>query len=219
MRWNTLRVTAAGFFGVIFLGALLLYLPISNREPIAFADAMFTSVTSVCVTGLVTITPATQFTLFGKVVLLILIQIGGLGVIACAALFFLLLRRRITLRERVVLQEAYGAQRLGGIVGMVKKVIIGTLAVEGGGAVLYAFQFVPEYGALRGIWYSVFHAVSAFLPILPDWLKFALSGKKSGKNSLSMPVSWRCRVHYWCVRYRPSHSILTSADILQYPGI
>ena len=95
MRWNTLRVTAAGFFGVIFLGALLLYLPISNREPIAFADAMFTSVTSVCVTGLVTITPATQFTLFGKVVLLILIQIGGLGVIACAALFFLLLRRRL----------------------------------------------------------------------------------------------------------------------------
>ncbi len=162
MRWNTLRVTAAGFFGVIFLGALLLYLPISNKEPIAFADAMFTSVTSVCVTGLVTITPATQFTLFGKVVLLILIQIGGLGVIACAALFFLLLRSRITLRERVVLQEAYGAQRLGGIVGMVKKIIIGTLVVEGGGAVLYAFQFVPEYGALRGIWYSVFHAVSAF---------------------------------------------------------
>ena len=162
VRWNTLQITAVGFLGVIFLGGVLLYLPVSNTQPIAFADALFTSVTSVCVTGLVTVVPASQFTLFGKAILLLLIQIGGLGVIACAALFFLLLRRRITLRERVVLQEAYGAQRLGGIVRMVRKVIIGTLAVEGGGAVLYAFQFVPEYGAVRGIWYSVFHSVSAF---------------------------------------------------------
>lgn len=162
VRWNTLQITAVGFLGVIFLGGVLLYLPVSNTQPIAFADALFTSVTSVCVTGLVTVVPASQFTLFGKAILLLLIQIGGLGVIACAALFFLLLRRRITLRERVVLQEAYGAQRLGGIVRMVRKVIIGTLTVEGGGAVLYAFQFVPEYGAVRGIWYSVFHSVSAF---------------------------------------------------------
>ena len=162
IRWNTLRVTAAGFLGVIFLGAALLYLPVSNTRPIAFMDALFTSVTSVCVTGLVTVVPASQFTLFGKAVLLLLIQVGGLGVIACAALFFLLLKRQITLKERVVLQEAYGAQRLGGIVGMVKKVILGTLIVEGGGAVLYAVQFIPEYGIVRGIWYSVFHAVSAF---------------------------------------------------------
>ena len=88
IRWNTLRITALGFLSVIFLGGVLLYLPVSNTKPIAFIDAMFTSVTSVCVTGLVTITPAAQFTLFGKVVLLLLIQIGGLGVIACAALFF-----------------------------------------------------------------------------------------------------------------------------------
>ena len=125
-------------------------------------DALFTSVTSVCVTGLVTITPASQFTLFGKVILLLLIQIGGLGVIACTAVFFFLLRRRITLRERLVLQESYGADRLGGIVRMVKKIILGTLAVEGCGAALYAFQFVPEYGPVKGLWYSVFHAVSAF---------------------------------------------------------
>ena len=84
VRWNTLQITAVGFLGVIFLGGILLYLPVSNTQPIAFIDALFTSVTSVCVTGLVTIVPASQFTLFGKVVLLILIQIGGLGVIACA---------------------------------------------------------------------------------------------------------------------------------------
>lgn len=161
-RWNTLRITAIGFLGVILGGGILLYLPISNTKPIAFLDALFTSVTSVCVTGLVTIVPATQFTLFGKIILLLLIQIGGLGVIACAALFFFLLRRKITLRERALLQEAYSAQQLGGIVGMVKKVILGTLIVEGCGAALYAFQFIPEFGVLKGIWYSVFHAVSAF---------------------------------------------------------
>lgn len=162
IRWNTLRITAFGFFCIILIGGVLLYLPISNTQPIAFMDALFTSVTSVCVTGLVTVVPASQFTLFGKVILLLLIQIGGLGVIACTALFFFLLRRRITLRERVVLQESYGADRLGGIVRMVRKIILGTLVVEGCGALLYAFQFVPEYGPVRGIWYSIFHAVSAF---------------------------------------------------------
>lgn len=113
-------------------------------------------------TGLVTVTPASQFTVFGKIILLILIQIGGLGVIACAVLFFFLLRRKIGLRERVMIQEAYGARQLGGIVRLVKKIITGTLAVEGGGAFLYAFCFVPEYGVARGICYSIFHAVSAF---------------------------------------------------------
>ncbi len=162
IRWNTLQITALGFLGIIFLGGLLLYLPVSNTRPIAFTDALFTSVTSVCVTGLVTVTPASQFTVFGKIILLILIQIGGLGVIACAVLFFFLLRRKIGLRERVMIQEAYGARQLGGIVRLVKKIITGTLAVEGGGAFLYAFCFVPEYGVARGICYSIFHAVSAF---------------------------------------------------------
>ena len=162
IRWNTLQITALGFLGIIFLGGLLLYLPVSNTRPIAFIDALFTSVTSVCVTGLVTVTPASQFTVFGKIILLILIQIGGLGVIACAVLFFFLLRRKIGLRERVMIQEAYGARQLGGIVRLVKKIITGTLAVEGGGAFLYAFCFVPEYGVARGICYSIFHAVSAF---------------------------------------------------------
>ena len=161
-RWNTLRVTAAGFLGVILLGTVLLYLPVSNTQPIAFTDALFTSATSVCVTGLVTVVPASQFTLFGKVILLLLIQIGGLGVIACGTLFLFLLNKKITIQERVVLKEAYGADRLGGIVRLVRKVILGTFAVEGAGAVLYAFQFIPEYGLVRGIGYSVFHAVSAF---------------------------------------------------------
>ena len=153
VRWNTLQITALGFLSVIFLGGVLLYLPVSNTQPITFLDALFTSVTSVCVTGLVTVTPASQFTLFGKIILLLLIQIGGLGVIACTTVFFFLLRKKITLKERMVLQETYNAQRPGGIVRMVKNVIIGTLAVEGCGAALYMFQFVPEYGlSLNSDW-------------------------------------------------------------------
>lgn len=162
IRWNTMRILTVGFFGVILAGAFLLWLPICNQEPIAFMDALFTSTSAVCVTGLVTIVPAAQFTVVGKVVLLILIQIGGLGVIGCATAFFLLLKKRITLRERVVMQESYSMDGLGGVVGMVRKVILGTFVVEGVGVLLYAFQFVPEYGLLRGAAYAVFHAVSAF---------------------------------------------------------
>ena len=162
VRGNTVRITAAGFFCIILLGAVLLYLPISNQKPIAFADALFSSVSAVCVTGLMTVTTATQFTLFGKIVLLILIQIGGLGIIACMTAFFLIARRQITVRERVIIQESYGMYTFGGIVDMVKKIIVGTLIVEGIGAVFYMFQFIPEYGPLKGIGYSVFHAISAF---------------------------------------------------------
>ncbi|MGN0332529.1 MAG: TrkH family potassium uptake protein [Lachnospiraceae bacterium] len=162
VRGNTVRITAAGFFCIILLGAVLLYLPISNQKPIAFVDALFSSVSAVCVTGLMTVTTATQFTLFGKIVLLILIQIGGLGIIACATAFFMIARRQITVRERVIIQESYGMYTFGGIVDMVKKIIVGTLIVEGIGAVFYMFQFIPEYGPLKGIGYSVFHAVSAF---------------------------------------------------------
>lgn len=162
VRWNTMRILAAGFLGVILLGGVLLWLPISNQQPIAFIDALFTSTSAVCVTGLVTITPQVQFTLFGKIVLLLLIQVGGLGVVACIASFFFLLRKRITVKERTVIQEAYNMDRLGGIVGMLRRVIVGVFLVEGAGALFYAFQFVPEYGWIKGLGYSIFHAVSAF---------------------------------------------------------
>mgnify|MGYP000071989349 FL=1 len=86
-KWNTVRIISIGFFGVILLGSLLLWLPFSNHQPIRYIDALFTAVTCVCVTGLVTVVPAAQFTVAGKVILLILIQIGGLGIIACTTAF------------------------------------------------------------------------------------------------------------------------------------
>ena len=162
VRLSTMQIIALGFFGVIFLGGLILWLPVCNQKPIAFIDALFTSVTSVCVTGLVTVVPAEQFTLLGKVVVLVLIQIGGLGVIACTAAFFLLLRKRITMKGRIMIQQAYGLDTLSGMVRFVIRILKGTFLVEGIGAVLFAIKFVPEFGAARGIWYGVFHSVSAF---------------------------------------------------------
>lgn len=161
-RLSTMQILALGFLGTILLGGVLLSLPICNRESITFLDALFTSTTAVCVTGLVTIVPATQFTLLGKVILLILIQIGGLGIIACMTGFFVILKKRITVRERVMIQETYNMQGLSGMREFVSRIIKSTFIIEGIGAVLYTFQFVPEYGIVKGIWYSVFHSISAF---------------------------------------------------------
>lgn len=162
IRLTTMQKIALGFFGVILIGGVLLWLPICNTKPIAFIDALFTSVTAVCVTGLVTITPATQFTLIGKLILLLLIQIGGLGVLACTMGFMIILKRQITVRTRVMIQEAYNMDSLSGMVRFMLRVIKGTFFVEGVGAILYATTFVPKYGWVRGVWYSVFHAISAF---------------------------------------------------------
>lgn len=162
VRFSTMQLIAAGFLGTILLGGILLYLPVCNTKPIHFVDALFTSATAVCVTGLVTVVPAVQFTIVGKIILLILIQIGGLGIVACVFSFSLVLKKRITMRERIIIQETYNMESLGGMVRLLKKIIKGTFVAEAIGALLYAIQFIPEYGVARGIWYSVFHAVSAF---------------------------------------------------------
>lgn len=162
IRFNTMQLLAMGFIGTILIGGVLLYLPICNTEPIRFIDALFTSTSAVCVTGLVTVVPAVQFTLLGKVILLILIQIGGLGVIACVTGFFIILKRKITVRERVIIQESYNLSTLSGMVMFVLKIIKGTFFVEGIGAILFSFTFIPEFGVVKGIAYSLFHSVSAF---------------------------------------------------------
>ncbi len=162
VRLNTMQIVALGFLGVILSGGVLLWLPVCNQRPIAFIDALFTSVTSVCVTGLVTVVPAEQFTLTGQIVMLLLIQIGGLGVIACMASFFLLIGKRISMKGRILIQEAYGLHTLSGLVKFIIRILRGTFIVEGIGAVLFSIQFVPEFGAVKGIWYGIFHSISGF---------------------------------------------------------
>ena len=150
LRLSTMQIVALGFMGIILAGGLLLWLPFSNRQPISFLDALFTAVTCVCVTGLVTVVPATQFTLIGKGIMLVLIQIGGLGVIACTSAFFLLLRKKISFRGRQMISQSYGLDTMSGMVKFIIRVLKGTFTVEAIGAVFYSIR------------YGIFHSVSAF---------------------------------------------------------
>jgi len=162
--YTPVRILAIGFAIVIVLGALLLSLPVASQsgEVTPFIDCIFTSTSAVCVTGLVVLDTGTYWTYFGKTVIMLLIEIGGLGFMSVATLGFLLLGRRITLKERMVMQEAMNVNSLQGLVKMAKYVLVFTMSVQLTGAVLLATQFIPEFGVGKGIYYSVFHSVSAF---------------------------------------------------------
>ena len=162
-RLTTTQIIMLSFLVVILLGSLLLSLPVSGADGVAvpYLDALFTATTATCVTGLVTLPTFSTWSVFGQAVILILIQVGGLGVITVISAFMLLLQRRMGIGDRLLLQDAFNLNTLSGIVRFVKRVLIGTFLVEGMGAVLYMTVFVPQFGA-RGIWISVFTAISAF---------------------------------------------------------
>jgi trk system potassium uptake protein TrkH len=162
-RLHTTSIIMLGFLISAALGSLLLCLPISLKKDISisYIDALFTAVTSVCVTGLSTINIGQTFSAFGQVIILILIQFGGLGIVTFTTLVLIGFRRRITLSERLLIQNAYNVDTLTGLVRLTFKILKATFAIEGAGALCYALVFVPEYG-LKGIWYSLFTAVSAF---------------------------------------------------------
>lgn len=161
---NTAEILAIGFAVVILIGALLLNLPFASKDgqSVGFINALFTAASSVAVTGLVVKDTLTHWTTFGHVVILILIQIGGLGIITMGTLFALILGRRINFRQRRVMQEAMNKITLNGVVKLAKYILIMTFVVEGIGAIILSTRFIPEYGWRTGIWYSVFHSVSAF---------------------------------------------------------
>lgn len=160
---NATQIICGSFVLVIALGTLLLTLPIASRSGrLGVVDAMFTATSATCVTGLVVRDTWTQFTMFGQVVILLLIQVGGLGFMTIACLFFFALRRRIGLRQRMVLAQALGSDTYSGIVSLVRNILRGTAAVEGVGALILFFRFLPEFGFGRALWYGVFHSVSAF---------------------------------------------------------
>lgn len=160
---TTTQIIILSFLLVILFGTLLLMTPLASASGTVtpFADAMFTAVSCVCVTGLVTVTTAAHWNLFGHIVILLLIQTGGLGVVAITTVFSMLLGKKISLSSRKLLGDAFNLETLQGLVKFLRRVFLGTFLVEGIGAVLYLPVFVPEYG-LKGIWYSVFHTVSAF---------------------------------------------------------
>lgn len=155
---------AVGFLALILVGTFLLMLPFASRDGVGvnFLDALFTSTSATCVTGLVIRDTWTQWTLFGQIVILCLIQIGGLGFVTVGVFFAILLRRRIGLRQRGLMQESSSALKIGGMVKLTKRIIRATVLFEGAGTLLLAIRFVPEYGWKRGIYYGIFHSISAF---------------------------------------------------------
>lgn len=162
-RMTSFQIIILGFAGVILTGSVLLSLPISSAsgEATSFGDALFTSTSAVCVTGLVIQDTAGYWSTFGQVVILLLIQTGGLGVVTVAASFALISGRKISLMQRSTIQEAIAAPKMGGIVRLTGFVLKMTFLVELIGAVIMIPFFCKDYGA-RGIWMSVFHSVSAF---------------------------------------------------------
>lgn len=162
--YTTTRMIALGFFCAIVVGTILLSLPIAskNGHSAPFMDTLFVTTSATCVTGLSTVVMAEQWSIFGQIVLLILIQLGGLGIVTFTTLILLMLGKRISLRDRMLIQEAYNLDRLEGMVRITKRVVKGALTVEFVGAVLYSIQFLQDYSFGKAIWFSVFHAVSAF---------------------------------------------------------
>lgn len=160
---STTRRIALGFLIVICIGTLLLSLPISVVGGESdFLTALFTATTSVCVTGLVVVDTFSHWTIFGKIVILILIQLGGLGVVVFTSTLLLVLGKKVTLKDRITIQDAFNLNNPKGMVVFIKKVVMGTLVVEGIGMLLYMISFVPEFGFPKGAWFSLFNAVSAF---------------------------------------------------------
>ncbi len=160
---SSTQIILLSFLITILLGSLLLSLPISsaNNTAVPFVDALFTATTATCVTGLVTLPTATTWSIFGQIVILLLIQIGGLGVITIMSGFMLMLNKRMGIGDRLLVQDAFNLNTMSGLASFVKKILLGTFIIEGIGALLYMLVFVPEFGA-RGIWISVFNSISAF---------------------------------------------------------
>lgn len=176
---SSFRVIIIGFMGLILLGTILLMLPISSKDGrcASAEDALFTSTSAVCVTGLVVRDTARYWSVFGQAVILILIQIGGLGIVSVAAFIAMISGRKISLLQRSMLQDSISAHQMGGIVKMNGAILTFALIAEGSGAVIMLPFFCKRYG-LPGVWMSVFHSVSAFCNA-----GFDIMGEKSGQFS------------------------------------
>ncbi|MCM3617077.1 TrkH family potassium uptake protein [Sutcliffiella horikoshii] len=150
------------FIFFALLGTLLLKLPISTTDSITLVDSLFTATSAMTVTGLIVVDTGTAFTLFGQIIILLLIQVGGIGIMTFAVLIFIMLGKKIGFQERLVLQHALNQSTVGGIVLLVKRIVTFAFIIEGIAVVLLSYRWIPEYGWMEGFYYSVFHAISSF---------------------------------------------------------
>lgn len=181
--WQTvspMKLIIGGYLIIILVGTALLMLPAATRGSgsTSWSDCFFTATSATCVTGLVRFDTFTHWTLFGQLVILGMIQIGGIGFMTVAILILVLTKRKIHLSQRSLMQNSISAPQIGGIVRMTKFIALGTLCIEGAGAVLLSFYFVPRLGPAKGIYFSIFHSVSAFCNA-----GFDLMGGTTGKFS------------------------------------
>ncbi len=162
--FSSSHIIMAGFGGMILFGTILLMLPISSQDGTVtgFLDALFTATSATCVTGLIVFDTATHWSMFGQLVILLLIQVGGMGVVTMAIAIVICTGRRIGLKHRCLMQESIAAPQVGGVVRLTGFIFRTTILIEGIGAILLSFVFCPQMGFLKGIWYSVFHSISAF---------------------------------------------------------
>ena len=161
---NPTRIVAASFGVIILVGGLLLALPISARDAQAtnFLDCLFTATSATCVTGLIPLDTWLHWSFFGQLVIIVLIQLGGLGFMTVITIFSFVLHRRIGLSERLIMVSTLNLNDMDGVVRVVRHALIGTFALEGAGAVLLSIRFIPQFGWAGGIWRGIFHAISAF---------------------------------------------------------
>lgn len=163
-RFSSTQIMILGFLTLILLGTLLLMLPVSSadRNITELETALFTSVSATCITGLTVVNTGTYWSLFGQTVIIILVQIGGLGFMTLALMLSIFVKRQITPREQVVVAQSLGLPGVGGTVRLVKRILAGTFIIESAGAIILLTQFVPRFGLAKGIYYSLFHSISAF---------------------------------------------------------
>lgn len=163
-KLSSIKIIALGYFSVLLAGTLLLMLPFASADgkSAPFVDALFTATSASCVTGLIVRDTATAWSLFGQAVIIFLIQIGGLGFMTIATWFSVLLKRRMGLKAREIMVESISTDSIAGISNITKLIVKGTAVVEGTGALILATRFIPVFGWEKGIWYSVFHSISAF---------------------------------------------------------
>ena len=162
--FNSTRFVVISFAVIILTGALLLMLPISSNSGTwtDFLTCLFTATSSTCVTGLILVDTAVHWSLFGQIVIIVMIQLGGLGFMTIFTLISLALRRRIGLSERLAMASTFNLNDMDGVVRVVRHAIIGTFTMEGIGALLLASRFIPDLGLAKGLWAGVFHGISAF---------------------------------------------------------
>ncbi|UZJ78118.1 TrkH family potassium uptake protein [Fictibacillus sp. KU28468] len=162
IKLNPPQILALVFLALVLVGGVLLKLPIAAEEHMSWIDAFFTAVSAATVTGLVTVDPGSAFTLFGQIVILFLIQVGGLGIMSFAVLVVLMLGKRIGIKQRLIMQEALNQPSIGGVIRLVRNLLLFSLIIESIAVFFLSLRWVPDLGWGKGIYYSIFHTIAAY---------------------------------------------------------